>query len=432
MAGAATADLTPQSSVFLFGYPHVPRFSTGVHDRLEAAALYLRGENECALFIATDLIFVSKALAADVRLRISIKTGVPASAIAVTATHTHSGPITVDYVSNGADPVVPKLDSSYLAFVADSMVEAACAAVRTAVLAEAGLAVASAEEVGSNRHDPNGPTDRDVPVFMVRSLDRKIPLACMLVYGMHPTVLHEDSTLISGDFPHFTRCYLRTEGLLPENCPILYHSGACGDQSPRHVARANTFAEAKRLGDNLGRSIAKVIPAICYQARLEIETRTAFLALETRVFPSVGDALEKARHAQRKLEKLRSENAARTAVRTAECNWFGAEETVELARAADDGRLAAVVKNCLPAEIQVIALGPWKFVMWPGEFFVEYALAVKAHSKNTFVITFANGELQGYVVTPAAAVAELYEATNAVFAPANGQRMVEATLDLLE
>jgi hypothetical protein len=42
MAGAAVVDITPQGSVFLYGYPHVKRYSTGVHDPLECAALYLR------------------------------------------------------------------------------------------------------------------------------------------------------------------------------------------------------------------------------------------------------------------------------------------------------------------------------------------------------------------------------------------------------
>ena len=44
----------------------------------------------------------------------------------------------------------------------------------------------------------------------------------------------------------------------------------------------------------------------------------------------------------------------------------------------------------------------------------------------------ANGELQGYIVTEAAAAREVYEATNAVFAPANGARFVEASIALLE
>lgn len=66
--------------------------------------------------------------------------------------------------------------------------------------------------------------------------------------------------------------------------------------------------------------------------------------------------------------------------------------------------------------------------MWPGEFFVEYALEVKSRRPNTFVLTLANGELQGYIVTPEAASRGVYEATNAIFCPSNGQRMVEATL----
>ena len=138
-AGAATSDITPPDQVFLYGYPHVPRLSTGVHDRLESAALYLRQEGQAVLFIANDLIFVGRQLSRDVRRRISIKSGLPAEAIAITATHTHSGPVTVDGLSHHADPVVPKADPSYLQWVADSMVEAGCAAIRSAQPAEVGL-----------------------------------------------------------------------------------------------------------------------------------------------------------------------------------------------------------------------------------------------------------------------------------------------------
>ena len=38
--GAATADITPANPQFLFGYPHVPRVSTGVHDQLLSSALF--------------------------------------------------------------------------------------------------------------------------------------------------------------------------------------------------------------------------------------------------------------------------------------------------------------------------------------------------------------------------------------------------------
>ncbi len=85
----------------------------------------------------------------------------------------------------------------------------------------------------------------------------------------------------------------------------------------------------------------------------------------------------------------------------------------------------------MPAEIQVFAIGDWTFVAWPGEVFIEYALAVKAERPDTFVISLANGELQGYIVTPEAAAEGGYEASNALFDAASGQVLVNKTLEML-
>lgn len=430
-AGAATAAVTPPGSVFLFGYPHVPRMSTGVHDPLECAALYLRSGAEQALFLAHDVIFVSKAHAAEIRTRIEERTGIPAGAIMVTATHTHSGPVMLDYVSNAADPVVPKVDPAYLAFFTERVVATAEAAVRAAVPAELGFAQARAEGVGTNRHDPAGPADPEVPVLIARALVTQAPIGCMIVCAMHPTVLHEDSTLISADFPHFARRYLRLHSL-PASCPVLFHQGASGNQSPRHVTRANTFAEAERLGEILGRSVAAAMSGLGFRSAVELRVRRTRLDVVPREFPAPDVATLQVSAARARLAQLKAAGASRPTVRTAECDVFGAEETAELAKAAADGRLAAAVAKCRPAEIQAITVGPWTFVGWPGEFFVEYALEVRRAAPGTFVVTMANGELQGYIVTAAAAERGVYEATNAVFAPSNGPRFVAATLALLK
>lgn len=430
VAGGATVDLTPPGSVFLYGYPHVRRYSTGVHDSLECNALYLRSGDSHLLFLANDLIVVTRTLVQEVRRRVCERTGVPESSTMITATHTHSGPIVTDYVSNAADPVVPKADPTLVAGLIDRMVEAAEIAVRTAEPAEIGLEVAWAEGVGSNRHDPAGPTDPEVPVLVARSLAMRQAVACMVVYGMHPTVLHEDSTLLSGDFPHFTRQFLRGSAL-PVTCPVLFHQGASGNQSPRHVARANTFAEARRLGENLGRTLAARIPGINFRRDVGLGSRGVRLDLEVRQFPSVAGATAAVELARARFTQLQAAGASRQAVRTAECDVFGAEETAELARAAADGRLAVAIAGCMPAEIQILTIGPWKFVAWPGEVFVEYALALKQKVPDAFLITLANGELQGYLVTPEAATRGVYEAGNAVFSPANGTRLVAGTLDLL-
>ncbi|MEY4938682.1 MAG: hypothetical protein RIQ93_417 [Verrucomicrobiota bacterium] len=431
LAGGATIDLTPSDSVFLFGYPHVRRYSTGVHDPLECGAFYLKSGTDEVLFIANDLIVITKAMTREIRRRVSASTGMPENAIMISATHTHSAPIVTDYLSNATDPVVPKADPQLVARLIESIVAAAQTAVRHAVPAEIGLAVARAEGVGSNRHDPSGPADPEVPVLVARASASQRPIACMIVYGMHPTVLHEDSTLISGDFPHFTRQFLRGS-VLPPDCPVLFHQGASGDQSPRHVAQANTFAEARRLGENLGRSIAAVMPLVAYQREAAVMAHALELELEPRLFPSVPDAERALALARTRYSELKSAGAPRQAVRTAECDVFGAEETVELSRAAIDGRLAAAIQTCMPAEIQVLQVGPWKFVAWPGEVFVEYVLELKRRSPETFLITLANGDLQGYLVTPEAARKGGYEANNAVFSPANGARLIDATVEILK
>lgn len=430
-AGAATVDITPQGSVFLFGYPHVARYSTGVHDPLECAALYLEAKSGRALFLANDLIFFDRDYVAEVRRRIFDATGLLPEEVMVSATHTHSGPVMTNNLSNAADSVVPKADPAYLQWVADRLVLAARTAIESAQPAELGLAVARAEGVGSNRHVPTGPSDPEVPVLVARSLATRRPLGCMVVYGMHPTVMHEDSTLISADFPGFTRRWLRSQ-VLGQECPVIYHLGVAGNQSPRHMTRANTFAEAQRIGEILARNIAVALEAISYGPIGTLVARRVMLDVRPRAFPSVDEARDTLARTRARFEELRAANAPRQEVRTAECDVFGAEKTALLADAVADGRLAEAARTASPAEIQVIQIGAWRFVAWPGEFFVEHGLALKARApRGTYIVTLANGQLQGYIATPEAVAKGYYEATNAIFSVDNGPRFVEETLALL-
>ena len=58
IAGAATVDISPATPQFLFGYPHVDRISTGVHDSLLSSAWYLSDGITPLLMVANDVIFV--------------------------------------------------------------------------------------------------------------------------------------------------------------------------------------------------------------------------------------------------------------------------------------------------------------------------------------------------------------------------------------
>jgi len=431
-AGAAVADVTPRESVFLFGYPNVRRWSTGVHDPLLASALYLYDGQTGTLFIAVDVVFISLATSKKVRQRLSQIVRLPEDHILISATHTHSGPITVNCLSNEHDSIVPAVDAKYVQWLEDRLVDAGICAIRAAEPAQIGVATADAAGIGTNRRDPDGPADLAVPVLMMRRQRDRSPIALMLICCMHPTVLHEDSTLISGDFPGLTRKHLQQHVVGPD-CPVLYHTGPAGNQSPRHVIRANTFDEAIRLGDIIGIAVKKALTNITFITDVPIECRISKIDLPLRSLGPESDARSKLEASVRHLEALRKGGASRTQIRTAECDWFGAAETVTLAEAAADGRLAQFATACLPAEVQLIRIGKWNFVAWPGEVFVEFGLHVKARCPNTFIINYANGELQGYIVTQQAVDEGGYEASNAIFrSPDSGNLLVDATLDLLK
>jgi hypothetical protein len=310
------------------------------------------------------------------------------------------------------------------------MVAAGRQAFAAARPADAGLAVTTAIGLGTNRRDPAGPADPDVPVFVVRARGQDRLIACMLVCCMHPTVLHEDSTLVSGDFPGLARRRLQAD-LLGHDCPVLHHTGPSGNQSPRHVTRANTFEEAERLGRRLSEAVAAVIPRAPRLHSLPLTCLQGVTDLPCNRFPPVAETETQLAQAAHRLAALRAGGAPRQEVRTAECDWFGAEERHVLAHMQAEGRLEPYVRACLPAEMQVIAVGPWRFVAWPGEIFVEHGLALKQRAPRTCVISAANGTLQGYIVTPEAAAEGGYEASNALFAPDSGRILVEKTLDLL-
>jgi hypothetical protein len=432
VAGAAAVHITPQSRQFLFGYPHVRRYSTGVHDPLFSSALFLSDGRTPLLLVANDVIFIGHQTARRVRERIEGQTQVPAANIMITATHTHSGPMTTDMLSNEADEAVPRTDPRYVEQLEDGIVQAAVEACRGARPVQVGLGVADGSCVGTNRHDPAGPADPQVPVLIVRDLDVRTFVAAMTVCSMHPTVLHEDSTLVSGDFPAMTRRWLQ-EHVLGPDCPVVYHTGPCGNQSPRHVTKGNTFEEVERLGGVLGRSIAEVITSIDYTQDVTLDCARGWVDLPARVFPPVDQAQEQLDQAAQRLETLRRSGADHRAVRTAECDWFGAEEGLVLARAAADGRLEALVASLMPAEIVLMRIGRWSFVGWPGETFVEFSLMVKQSHPDCYMIGLANGELQGYLVTEESVRQRRYESLNSLFSsPESGLALASKTCELLE
>jgi neutral ceramidase len=103
---------------------------------------------------------------------------------------------------------------------------------------------------------------------------------------------------------------------------------------------------------------------------------------------------------------------------------------VTLSSMQASGTLEPYYRACLPAEIQMLKIGDWMFIGWSGEVFTEYALQVMSAVDNVFVISMANGEMQGYIVTEEAALEGGYEASNALFSHETGAILVRKTVEL--
>lgn len=426
-AGAAEKDISPQRSLPLAGYPFVKRDSTGGYDPLLSTAIYITDGITATLFIGNDVLFVSKTLVQKVRTSIAKETGVPAGNILISATHTHSGPMMVRFAAGEHDKNLAEPDPEYLDHVESAMVAAAKNAISQADDATLGITIADATGIGTNRQNPAGPADLSVPVLSIRSAKDNSVVAVMAIVNMHPTVLREDSRVVSGDFPGIARQILQRE-VFEKKCPVLFHLGACGDQSPRHVVKANTLSEAERLGRILATAISKNLnqPVIADDVTVKVEQH--FLSLVRKTLPEKIWIRNQVDASIENLMRLRETSANRQEIRLAEVNWFGAVELSHLRDLADAGLLDAVYASCLPAEIQIISIAQWTFIGWPGEVFIEYALEIRKRHKNAFVITLANGELQGYIVTKAAAEKGGYEASNAIFDYTSGDALVTTTL----
>jgi len=432
-AGAAVADISPAGSVALFGYPHVTRISTGIHDPLLASALFLDNGSQSAVLISLDLLLLDPPTARLVRREVSQRVGVAEAFVFISCTHTHSGPVTARLLAWQEDPTIPSPDAGYLDWVRQRAVEAAAQAAAGASDAEIAWSTADARGVGGNRLTPEGVTDPEAGILAVRKAGNGPLVAMAVVYGMHPTVLHEDSTLVSSDFPHYTRLHLREQ--FGPSLTVLYHTGPSGNQSPRFFVSGQSFKEAERLGRKLGSAIAGSVEKLGqadFHRECPLRGALQSVDLPRRSLPPVAEAERLLDRYRAEYLRLQSEQAEPPKVRTAECSVFGAEGTLALARLHEQGEIQRALDAYQPIEVQTLRIGDTYLAGLPGECFVEYALQIKRRRPGRVcVVSLVNGELQGYVVTAEAAAHGGYEAMTSLFSPQAGQVLVQETLELL-
>jgi len=417
--GVAITDISPKPGVQLAGYPHCLRPNEGVHDPLYVSCMFIDNGKKKVAIVAGDIFWYSKDLVRTLRSRFDFD-------IITACTHTHCAPwIGKRHDFEYRDGV--RTDEQYEAFMLDSITNIVKEASENTFEGEIGTYVGhcGAEQgVGGNRRERGGLADPSLNLIVARDSEKKIR-GILLNYALHPTYLHADNCLASADYPGYIRRYLSFA------CPdaiFMFAQGASGNQSSRYHRVGQNFEEACRAGTTLGVAIYNSLDKVEYVSDMEIKVESVEIDLPQREWIDEKEAYDRMVFFQERFRSLK--DADYITYRNAELDMFGVEDYYGMLIDAKNG----YVDPNFPCEIQAVVLGDTAIVGMQGEFFVEYALAIKADSpyKNTYVFCLSNGSLPGYVYTPDAEGDGGYEVGNSPFTPDAGAVAVAAATDLLK
>ncbi len=246
-------EITPPVGYPLWGYAarrDAP--STGVHDPLFARAFVLETGTQRLAFVSLDLGRApTRASTQAIRTRLQKDTGI--GTLFLVASHTHHGPIMeLDTWPTGGQSYTRQLEDR----IVDVVTRAAAA------LQPARLGI-SAQEVmlNRNRHSKRAdkPVDRELIVVRVEHADGK-PLAHLVNFAAHPTMLDARLRELSADFPGALARAVEAE--LGGQC--LFLQGAAGDLSPNPSERTGP--------DGFGRELARIVLELSRKTKCSLES----------------------------------------------------------------------------------------------------------------------------------------------------------------
>lgn len=438
-AGMAITDISPEKGEELGGYPHYPRHNTGVHDPLQAAAMYLNNGTEEIALVTLDLLFYSKKHVKEVRERVRQACGIPENHVMISCSHTHSGPWAAGRLDIESLEAGAQQPEEYVKSLNDKIVSAVESAKKEAFEAEftSGTAHCGAESgVGGNRRAPGGPHDPLVSVMAVRDKEKKIR-GIFVNYTLHPTFIHEWSTVCTADYPGYLKQQLRE---MHPDAVIGFSQGASGNQSSRYYRQGESFDEAERVGRILGKASDTVLEHAAWTGELPIRTADKSIELELRTFGTEEELEKKVAQDKKTYEELyekygKSENREEYYLwQNANLKMLGSEDQLGYVKMQKQGMRIELLTDENPAEIQVIILGDTCIVGVQGEIFVEYALYIKAMAGYEMVVfnELTNGCLPGYLYTPESLVEGGYETDTSMLGEKFGRHLVDAVLDVIE
>ena len=433
LAGAATVDITPPVGVQMDGYGARVQASQGVHDELVARALVVEQGDETAVVVSCDLLGMHPWIVSEVRARAAEAHGIRPAGVLIAATHDHAAPVGL------RAGMFAQLDDK----LAETLVSQVCAAIEEAWtarrLASIKHASATVDTISLNRRDPEWPKDATLHVVSVDGENG--PIATVLNFACHATVLDATNLMLSGEFPGVACRLIQRE----TGAPCVYLNGACGDVNPAWITQ--DFPGVERAGQIIGAQALRLaaemralgpgqrshnirwdeFPEVSPCGRLVAPSLRAVrreITLPTREFDSDDAYAARVAKIGAAAEAAQAGSPDRRAA-TATLTRFEAE------------RWAAAWARRSPApsatEVQAIRLGDGLALLGlPGEFFAETAAAIReaAPFGDVLMACYAN-DYVGYVVPEHAYDEGGYEPGMTAYAPSADAMIRDAAKRLL-
>ncbi|ACU02579.1 neutral/alkaline non-lysosomal ceramidase N-terminal domain-containing protein [Pedobacter heparinus] len=370
-AGVARVVITPKQPMAMAGFASRNHPSEGTLHDLWAKALALEDANgKKALLITTDLLGFPKDVSNHIRDRIKSKFGLDRDQVLLNSSHTHSGPVLQDALTDIylLDAVQLEKIKQYSLALEDQIVKLAGEALGkmepAALYAQNGV---TRFEV-NRRNNPvatltkvtelKGPSDWAVPVIKVVNKKGELK-AIAFGYACHNTVLERYEW--SGDYAGFAQ--IEVEKYHP-GTTAMFFQGAGADQNP---LPRGTVPLAKQYGRELAAAVDRVIEEDMRKLPATLSTAYSEINLPLGAVPNKEELTQIAKTTPVAYQK-----------RWAERMIGKIDKGEQLIRS-------------YPYPVQVWSIGGQALVALGGELTVEYSIITKQmFGQDAFVLGYSN------------------------------------------
>lgn len=376
-AGISKADITPKMAMPMAGFASRTHSSEGTLHPIWAKALVLQdSKGNKAAMISSDLLGFPKDVSDRIRDRIKLNFGLERAQILLNSSHTHSGPVIGDALTDIYILDKQQIESikQYTQILEDQIVKMVGEAFRNLepvhLYAQNGVTRFqvnrrnNAANLLTQLTELQGPNDYAVPVIKVLNAKGNIK-AIAFGYACHPTVLNGYDW--SGDYPGFTQIEL--EKTYP-GATALFFQSAGADQNP---LPRNTVPLAKQYGMELAAAVVRVLEEdmrklpsglLTSYSELDLPLSTPPTEMEYTNFISSTTIPYQKRWAERMREKIRR-----------------GEKLI----------------SSYPYPVQVWSIGNQPVVSLGGELLIEYSIKIKQMlGADAFVFGYSN-DVMAYV-----------------------------------